>query len=157
MSRRLLGPAASAAVFALDRTTKLWIEHTLDLWSARPVIPGFFDLVHSQNRGIAFGLFNDGATDLTRWLLIGVSVLVLGFLIYSTARSWRDPRSALPLPLFLMLGGALGNLYDRALRGYVTDFADFYIGAWHWPAFNIADAAITLGAVWLLLQGLRAK
>lgn len=157
MNARWFGPAIAAAVFALDRVTKVWIERNLELWSARPVIPGFFDLVHSQNRGMAFGLLNDGANEWTRWLLIAVSLGVLGFLVYSAARAWRDPKSALPMPLFLILGGALGNLYDRALRGYVTDFADFYIGGWHWPAFNVADSAITVGAVWMLLQVSRTK
>ena len=157
MKLRLLGPAIVPAVFALDRATKIWIERTLDLWSSRTVIPGFFDLVHSQNRGMAFGLLNDGANDFTRWLLIAASLAVVAFLIHSTARSWRDPGSAPPLPLFLVLAGALGNLYDRALRGYVTDFADFYVGSWHWPAFNVADAAITVGALWLLAQGFKGK
>jgi len=157
MTRRWSGPALVAAVFALDRVTKVWIERTLELWSTRPVVPGFFDLVHSQNRGMAFGLLNDGATDVTRWLLIAVSLGVLAFLVYSTARAWRDPKSALPIPMFLILGGALGNLYDRAVQGYVTDFADFYVGTWHWPAFNVADSAITVGAIWMLLQVSKGK
>jgi signal peptidase II len=157
MKLRLLGPTIVPVVFALDRATKIWIERSLDLWSSRTVIPGFFDLVHSQNRGMAFGLLNDGANDLTRWLLIAISLAVVAFLIHSAVRCWRDPGSAPPLPLFLVLGGALGNLYDRALRGYVTDFADFYVGSWHWPAFNVADAAITAGALWLLAQGFKGK
>lgn len=149
---RSLGPLSTLAIVALDRVTKLWVEATLELWSAHPVIPGFFDLVHSRNRGMAFGLMNDGANSTTRWLLIAVSIALLGFLVQLTLRAWRDASEAVPLPLFLILGGAAGNLWDRIQQGYVVDFLDFSLGGWHWPAFNIADAAITTGALWLIWQ-----
>lgn len=147
---RYLGPLTTLAVIALDRVTKRWIESSLELWSARPVIPGFFDLVHSQNRGMAFGLMNDGATSTTRLILVAVSLVLLGFLVQLTVRAWRDRSEAVPLPLFLILGGAIGNLWDRIQQGYVVDFLDFSLSGWHWPAFNIADSAITTGALWLL-------
>jgi len=150
-----IGPAAALSVIAADRVTKRWVESSIELWSARPVVPGFFDLVHSQNRGMAFGLMNDGATETTRYLLIAVSVAVLGFLVHITVRAWRDRGDAVPLPLFLVLGGAVGNLWDRVHRGYVTDFLDFHVGGWYWPAFNVADSAISVGAVLLIWQMFR--
>jgi signal peptidase II len=155
LSRRWLGPVAALAVIALDRVTKRWIESSLDLWSAQTVIPGFFDLVHSQNRGMAFGLLNDGASEATRYLLIAVSIAVLGFLVHLTVRAWGEAKESVPMPLFLVLGGAIGNLWDRVQRGYVTDFLDFHVSGWTWPAFNVADSAITVGALWLLWEMLR--
>ena len=155
MTGRWLGPVAALALIAADRVTKRWIESSIELWSSKPVIAGFFDLVHSQNRGMAFGLMNDGASDTTRYLLIAVSIAVLVFLIHLTVRAWGESREAVPLPLFLVLGGAIGNLWDRVQRGYVTDFLDFHIGGWSWPAFNVADSAITVGALWLIWEMLR--
>lgn len=150
--RHWWGPLISLAVIALDRATKLWVESSLELWSVRTVIPGFFDLVHSQNRGMAFGLMNDGATQTTRFVLIAVSIAVLAFLVQITVKAWRDAREAVPLPLFLILGGAIGNLWDRVQRGYVVDFLDFHVNGWYWPAFNVADSGITVGALWLIWQ-----
>ena len=155
VSPRWLGPVAALAVIATDRVTKRWVESSIELWSARPVVPGFFDLVHSQNRGMAFGLMNDGAGETTRYILIAVSLAVLAFLVHLTVRAWSEARESVPLPLFLVLGGAIGNLWDRVQRGYVTDFLDFHAGGWSWPAFNIADSAITVGALWLIWQMLR--
>ncbi len=157
MPRRWMGPVAALLIIAADRATKRWIESSIELWSSRTVVPGFFDLVHSQNRGMAFGLMNDGASDMTRWVLIAVSIAVLGFLIHLTVRAWGEAREAVPMPLFLVLGGAIGNLWDRVQRGYVTDFLDFHVGGWTWPAFNVADSAITVGALWLIWEMMRTS
>jgi signal peptidase II len=103
---------------------------------------------------MAFGIFNEGATDFSRWALIGVSVLVLGALVWFIGKAWRGGQ-LVPLPFFLVLSGALGNLYDRIVYASVTDFIDLHIGDHHWPTFNIADSAITVGALWLLLLSWR--
>ena len=135
--RRWCGPLAALAVVAADRASKLCVASSLELWSSRTVVPGLFDLVHSRNRGMAFGL------------LIAASIAVLAFLAQLTLRAWRDTGDAVPLPLFLVLGGATGNLWDRVQHGYVEDFLDFHLAGWSWPAFNVADSAITIGALWL--------
>lgn len=150
--RRWCGPLAALAVVAADRASKLCVASSLELWSSRTVVPGFFDLVHSRNRGMAFGLLNDGATHATRLLLIAASIAVLAFLAQLTLRAWRETGDAVPLPLFLVLGGATGNLWDRVQHGYVVDFLDFHLAGWSWPAFNVADSAITIGALWLLWE-----
>lgn len=150
--RRWWGPLAALSVVAADRVSKLCVASSMELWSSRTIVPGFFDLVHSQNRGMAFGLLNDGATHATRLLLIAVSIAVLAFLVQLTLRAWRDTGDAVPVPLFLVLGGAIGNLWDRVQHGYVVDFLDFHLGGWSWPAFNVADSAITIGALWLLWE-----
>ena len=148
------GIAVSAAAIVVDRLTKLWIEASLSLYDTIEVIPGLFNIVHSENRGMAFGIGNEGATPLTRLLLIGISIVVLGVLAwgYRTAR-----HSSEALPLFLVAGGAVGNLYDRIVHGRVTDFLDVFVGEYHWPTFNVADMAITIGALWIALHALRDK
>jgi signal peptidase II len=124
------------------------------------VIPGFFDIVHTENRGMAFGLFSRGESTIRSVLLVGVALVVL---VVVVVMLWRLPAQAGGSPrltstaLALVLGGAIGNLYDRAFRGSVTDFLDVYIGDWHWPAFNVADSAISVGAVLLVLTLLAEK
>ena len=131
MDRRLLSFGLAGLIIVLDRVTKMWIEKSLTLWDSFTVVPGFFDIVHSQNRGMAFGLMNDSDSPWRGVMLVGVAsavLLVVAFMI------WRMPRPALshqrlaPFSLGLILGGAVGNVYDRILRGSVTDFLDFYIG-----------------------------
>jgi signal peptidase II len=120
------------------------------------VIPGFFDIVRAQNRGVAFGLLNESKFQWRTSLLVLVSivaVVVVGAII------WKA-RQIDPLSLWgyaLILGGAAGNLYDRILSGRVTDFLDFYIRDYHWPAFNVADSALVVGCGLLLLDMLRPQ
>ena len=152
------GLALTIAVVALDRVTKLWIEAKLGVYDTHEVIPGLFSIVHSENRGMAFGLGNDGATWFTRAILIGVSVAVLGALAYGVwhgKRAGSSGKATEAWALFLVAGGAIGNLYDRILRGSVTDFLDVYVGSYHWPTFNVADSAITIGALILVIQAVR--
>lgn len=159
MQKQWLGLALTAVVVLLDRVSKLWIEANVDFTRTIDVIPGLFAIIHSENRGMAFGLGNEGATPLTRMVLIAVSVGVLGALAYSFWSSLKKP-SAMTLDawaLYLVAGGALGNLYDRAIRGSVTDFLDVYVGTYHWPTFNIADCAITVGALVLIAGALRPQ
>lgn len=150
----------AALVFMLDRITKIAIEKTFSVYDSRTVIPGFFDLVHTKNRGAAFGMFSDGDSALRTFLLIGVSVMVLCFISVVLMRPGRAgfPASRLTaLGLSLVMGGALGNIFDRVAYGMVTDFLEFYHGSFRFAAFNIADSAITIGAGLLLLDMWRTR
>lgn len=146
----------AAAVFAADRLTKWIVETRVGFQDTYPVIPGFFDIVHSQNRGIAFGLFNDSPS---QWRTLLLVLLSLGVVVLLTAMLWQSARDGrLTLwGLGLILGGAAGNVFDRMVWGRVTDFLEFYIGQFHWPTFNIADSAIVVGGALLLLDLLRPK
>jgi signal peptidase II len=153
---RLKSYATAAAVFILDRFTKRLIESNLSFVDSYRVVPGFFDIVHSQNRGIAFGLFNDGNSNWSTGLVALFSVaavFVIAALLWNGARIERLSL----VGLSLILGGAAGNLFDRIAFGRVTDFLEFYIGSYHWPTFNVADSAIVIGCGLLLLEQLRAK
>ena len=147
---------AAAAVVALDRLTKWIIETNVSFADSYRVIPNFFDIVHSQNRGIAFGFFNDGATSLSTALLSLFSlaaVLVIAALLWNAGRLDRLSVAGLAL----ILGGAAGNLFDRIVWGRVTDFLEFYVGSYHWPTFNVADSAVVIGSGLLLLELLRQR
>jgi signal peptidase II len=162
MPRHWAGLALTLGVVVIDRLTKLWIEAKVNLYDTVAVIPGLFNIVHSENRGMAFGIGNDGATWFTRLLLIGLSVAVLGALGYGVWYSKRadagsPTKAAETWALFLVAGGAVGNLYDRVVRGSVTDFLDFYYGEYHFATFNIADSAITLGALILVALALMGE
>jgi signal peptidase II len=119
------------------------------------VIPGFFSLVHTRNPGIAFSLFADSGPLVRNVLVPLVSIAAVALII---AMLWgsRNTGAKTYAGLALILSGAVGNLYDRAAYGYVVDFLDFYIGAYHWPAFNVADSCITIGAGLILLDALRS-
>ena len=156
MSPRLGAFSLSAVVFAADRLTKLWIETSMSLTEVHTVIPGFFDIVHSQNRGAAFSLFAESSSAWRAFFLIGVAAVAMVFIagmLWSAARLDRATRVALAL----IFGGAAGNLFDRIATGTVTDFLDFYVGRLHWPAFNLADSAIVIGSGLLLLDLLKPK
>jgi len=145
----------AAAIFALDRGTKIWIEDRVSLWDTHAVIPGFFNIVHTKNRGAAFGMFADGDSQLRTFLLIGVSLGVLVYISYVLMRPGRGGFAATKLSILglaLVFGGALGNIYDRVMYGQVTDFLEFYYGVWRFAAFNVADSAITVGAAFLILD-----
>jgi signal peptidase II len=148
MSPRLLGFVLAAAAIAVDRATKLWIQAAYSLYDSSAVIPGLVDIVHSENPGMAFGLLSDSDSPWRGFLLIGVSLVILvviSRLLWQTSGSARRQ----PVALGLVMGGAIGNLYDRIVRGSVTDFIDVHIGVYHWPTFNVADSAITIGALLL--------
>jgi len=138
-------------VLALDQATKLWATATLDYGMPVAVLP-FFNLTLVHNPGAAFSFLAD-AGGWQRLFFIGLSTLVSLVLVVWI---WRLPRTArlLGIALVLVLGGALGNLVDRVAYGYVIDFVDLHAGGWHWPAFNIADSAISCGVILLLADGL---
>ncbi|HKE29216.1 MAG TPA: signal peptidase II [Bryobacteraceae bacterium] len=153
---RLKAYSLAAGVFALDRLTKWLVERLVSFTDTHTVIPGFFDIVYSQNRGVAFGILNDSTSEWRTALLIGLSAAAV---ILVSAVLWRA-RHMDPLPLWglsLILGGAAGNVFDRIIWGRVTDFLEFYIGQYHWPTFNIADSAIVIGSSLFLLDALRSK
>lgn len=156
MRPRLAAFSLSAGVFAADRVTKLCIETYMSLSDVHTVIPGFFDIVHSQNRGAAFSMFAESSDAWRAFLLIGVAAVAMVFIagmLWGAARLDRATRVALSL----IFGGAAGNLFDRIATGTVTDFLDFYVGTLHWPAFNLADSAIVIGSGLLLLDLLKPK
>jgi signal peptidase II len=148
--------AVALAVIALDRVTKWIVETYVSAMDTLHVIPGFFDIVHSENRGVAFGIFNDSTNEWRTTLLI---VLSLAAVIFVSAVLWRPDRldRSSFWGLALILGGAAGNVFDRMMWGRVTDFLDFYISSYHWHTFNIADSAIVVGSGLLLLDLLRPK
>ena len=153
---RLKAYGAAAAVFALDMATKRFIDRHVSDFDTYKVIPGFFDIVHSENRGVAFGLFNDSTSEWRTMLLVVVS---LAAVVLVSALLWHPERlDRLSLSGFtLILGGAAGNVFDRIVWGHVTDFLLFYIGSYQWPAFNAADSAIVIGSGLLLTDLLRSR
>jgi signal peptidase II len=138
-------------LLALDQGSKLAIERSLPLYHSREVevIPGFFTITHVQNRGAAFGLLGNVPGAGTIFVIVSLVAICL-ILIY--VRQIKEGESWVPLCLSLVLAGAAGNLIDRFRLGSVVDFLDFHYGGWHWPAFNVADASITVGVVLLALK-----
>lgn len=160
MSSRLTPLLVAAVIFIADRLTKLWIEANVSLFDSFTVIPGFFDIVHTKNRGAAFGMFADSDHPLRSFLLVGVSLAVLAFIAFALlkpGKSGPPPSRVTILGMSLILGGALGNVYDRVVHGEVTDFLEFYQGQYRFAAFNIADSAITVGACLLILDMWRTR
>ena len=145
----------SLAVLVTDRLTKTLVERlTITGWR-REVIPGFFDLVHTRNPGIAFGLLADSRLPWMRIALIGLSVVAaaaMAWLLVAGRAGGQRSRAGIAL----ILGGAAGNLFDRLLDGGVVDFLLFYFRSFEWPAFNVADSAIVIGAGLVLLELLLA-
>ncbi len=147
---RWLGLAAILA--ALDQLTKLAILQALSYGERLPVVPGLFDLTLLYNPGAAFS-FLAGASGWQRWLFTGIGVAAAAFIVWLLAR--HGSQRLFSLALALILGGAIGNLIDRIARGHVVDFLLVYWGRLHWPAFNVADSAITVGAVLLIADEIR--
>jgi signal peptidase II len=152
---RLVAFATAMSVFLLDRWTKSLVEANLTAWDSKTVIPGFFNVIRSQNPGVAFGIFADNTTHQRTLLLVATSVIAVVVLAVMLWRIDRQDRMT-ATGLSLIFGGALGNVYDRVHAGTVTDFLDFYTGSYHWYTFNLADAAICTGAGLLILSMLRA-
>ncbi len=148
----------AALVVIADRVTKIIIQHKMSPIDAVPVIPGWLRIIHTENPGAAFGMLADGNPWLRSGILIGVSGLVLVFVasaLWSERSSFTGALTRTALAL--ILGGAIGNLYDRVIYGTVTDFIEVYRGAWSFPAFNVADSAITVGAILLMIYLARPK
>ena len=144
----------SAGIVLLDQATKLLVDRWMALHESLDVIDGFLRLTYVRNRGAAFGILSDAELPYQAALF---SLLSLGALLAIALYAWRLPvESRLPrLALALIMGGAVGNLIDRMRLGYVIDFVDAHIGPHHWPAFNVADSAISIGVTLLVLDMLR--
>ena len=147
----------AGVVFALDRVSKWQIQTYVKPWETRRVIPGLLNLVHAENPGIAFSMLADVDTVWRRVFLITMSVAVLLFISYLLLRRATASDWLLRIGLGCILGGALGNLYDRVAQGTVTDFVEVYSGSHYFPAFNVADSSITVGAACLLLDSWRGR
>jgi len=133
-----------------DQFTKLLIMQSLALYEIREIIPGFFNLVYVTNRGAAFSMLANASGPWVHYFFVGIAsaaAVVLTVLFFK----WRKISAWFGVSFGLIVGGAFGNVIDRIRFGAVTDFLDFYIGRYHWPAFNVADSAICVGAVLLIL------
>ena len=135
----------------LDQLTKFWVMTSLPLYGGVSVIPGFFDLVNIRNRGAAFGFLNRSDIEWQFWLFF-LATLVSAVVIFFLTRAAKKKEIWLFCGLGGILGGAIGNLIDRVRFRAVVDFLDFYVGQWHWPAFNVADIAICVGAFLVCLN-----
>jgi signal peptidase II len=157
MRQRLFPFLIAAVVVLLDRISKGIIQAHISAYDTVTVIPGLFNIVHTENPGIAFGML---ATLTGVWrdvLLIGFSSAVLIAISAMLLRPTSQRDFLLRIALGFILGGAFGNLYDRIVNGTVTDFVEVHAGSHYFPAFNIADSAITVGACLLLLDMWWAK
>ena len=155
----LLGIIVSIVVILVDQTIKSWVLSLVFKFPATPditkayhinSITSFFNLVLGFNRGVSFGMFNT-ESEFGRWILSSISLAITTVLI---VWMWRTDKKFIAIALALIIGGALGNVIDRLSIGAVVDFLDFHYAEVHWPAFNIADAAITCGAVSLIWDSL---
>lgn len=145
--------AVALGIAVLDQLTKHLASSHLDYAVPRPLLPGL-NLTLLHNTGAAFSLFHD-QSGWQRWFFAAVAVVIGTAIVYWLATLEAGQRWA-PLALALILGGAVGNLVDRLYLGYVVDFIDVYYGRWSWPAFNLADSAICVGAAMLIIRGPRA-
>ncbi len=142
--RYALVSGIAALVILLDQLSKWWVVKTLPLHAAVPVVDGFFNLVHIYNRGAAFGFLNRSDIEWQFWLFLGATLVAVLAIFYLVRTSCYF--GLLFVALGMILGGALGNMIDRIRYRAVVDFLDFFVGTWHWPAFNVADIAICVGA-----------
>ncbi|HJR59404.1 MAG TPA: signal peptidase II [Vicinamibacterales bacterium] len=142
-----------AAIVVLDQITKALVRANLPIGDSRTIIPGFLDLAHVQNTGAAFGMLNNvdfAYKPVVMVIIAGIALLAIA--AYGTQLGFNDRLAR--MGLVLILGGAAGNLIDRAIEGSVVDFVDAYWGDFHFWAFNVADAAISVGAVLVILDTL---
>ena len=148
--RLLAGLATAAAVALADQATKWAVVDWLQGIGKPVPVTGFFDLVLVYNRGASFGLFQTDSPWGPRLLIAFTMIVIAGLLVWMT----RTRERGLALALSLIVGGAAGNAIDRITQGHVVDFLDFHVGAYHWPAFNLADSAITVGVAIVLCGSL---
>jgi signal peptidase II len=151
ISSRMLWPLLSLAIVAADQLTKLMVIDNLTYLQRIPILP-VLDLVHLHNTGAAFSFLAD-ASGWQNWMFGGVAIVVSGVIFWWLIKLPEGGRRVLSLGLALVLGGAIGNLIDRILYGYVVDFILFYYHQWSYPAFNIADTAISCGVALILFDG----
>lgn len=144
----------SIVVLLLDQATKLWVDASMKLYQTIE-LNSFFQLTYLRNEGAAFSFLSE-AGGWQRWFFVGLALVVVVVLTIWVARLPADSKW-LAISLTLILGGAIGNVIDRIAYGYVIDFIDIFYQDWHWPAFNIADSAICVGVVMMLLDSFRKE
>ncbi len=150
-SRYVLLGLISLGIVVIDQITKVYIMQTMRLHESIPVIPNLFSITYIRNPGAAFGILSTSSGSF-RFIFFGLtSIFALGLLGTILARMPKDDWMG-QISVVAILGGAVGNLLDRLRYGEVIDFLDFYIEPYHWPAFNVADSAITVGVLFLILH-----
>ncbi len=161
MANSKVGATASFLILAgilavLDQLTKYLLVNAIPLNTGVPIIPGFFNLVHVHNTGGAFSIFAGPGYPWRRQVLIGLTLVVVAAIAYAYGKAGKKDTWT-RIAYVCITGGAIGNLVDRIRLGEVIDFLDVYVGKWRWPAFNVADAAVSAGAVMLLLSLIRKR
>ena len=141
-------------IWALDQITKFFIRAHVHPYKIYSIIPGLFNIIYVQNRGAIFGLFANTSHHFRTPFFYAVTIGAI-FIIFALLFAMEEHQWLTKLGMTLILGGALGNFTDRVCFGQVTDFLDFYIGRHHWPAFNVADSAITIGIFVVLIDTFR--
>jgi signal peptidase II len=141
----------SGPVILLDQASKALVLNTMRLYESIPVIPGFFNLTHIHNPGGAFGFLASQSAVVRTFFFLVVAFLAMGLILHFYLKT-PPTHPTLSAAFALIFGGAVGNLIDRLRFGKVVDFLDFYIGALHWPAFNVADSAISVGITVFVLH-----
>jgi len=145
----------TAVIIVLDLATKAVVSEHFSLYETQAIIPGWFNLTLAHNAGAAFSFLAD-ESGWQRWFF-AIIALVISIVLLFWIKGLQSHERWMAIALALVLGGALGNLWDRLTLGYVVDFLDFYYKTSHWPAFNIADMAISIGAVMLIIDALLHK
>lgn len=147
---------AALGLVVLDQATKAVVARKVPLYESVPVVKGFFNITRIHNKGAIFGTFSQTDNTLVFTLLTAASLAALAFVVYYFFKT-PDSDKLMKVSLTLIMAGALGNQFDRLVRGHVIDFLDLYIGKAHWPFFNVADSCITIGACLMLVTLFRRK
>jgi len=134
----------AGAVVLLDQLSKAWVSKGIPLYHSVPVIPSFFSLTHVLNPGGAFGFFAQNDSSLRHWFFLIAIAVAMALILYFYHQTPNTHR-ILGIALAMIFGGAVGNAIDRLRFGKVVDFLDVYVGQYHWPTFNLADSAVTIG------------
>ncbi|MFB3924279.1 MAG: signal peptidase II [Terriglobia bacterium] len=153
---RILCGIIALAILAVDQTSKAIVARLISEHAVVPVIPGLFNLTHTKNPGIAFSLFADSPAPWKTALLVAISAALLAAVVWLVMKS-GPLRWISAVGLALIVGGAASNLLDRVRAGSVVDFVDVYFRTYHWPAFNVADSAIVVGAGFLIAHYVRSQ
>jgi signal peptidase II len=144
----------SPVLIIIDQITKFYIDSKMSVHQSIEVISGLFNITYVRNPGSAFGFLAGASAEFRSIFYLIITMLAVGLILYYVAKS-DDDENLTPLSLSLILSGAVGNMIDRIRFGEVIDFLDVYIGSLHWPAFNVADSAISIGAVILIVEMIR--
>jgi signal peptidase II len=147
----LITIAIVLGVILLDQSSKLYIDRALPLYYSIPIVKNFIHITYVRNTGAAFGLFASQVTGFKVFFFLITSIIAVLVILF-LLRSLEDTQTLLISSLSLIMGGAIGNLIDRVRLGEVIDFIDLHWYSYHWPAFNVADSAVTVGGVFLIVN-----